>query len=53
MAILKSLMNVSEINVSLKVNYVNAAIFSVKLQKDNVYKLSVTSKYGMRQGEKY
>ena len=53
LAILKPLMNTWEMNVRPKINYMNAAIFVRRCQTDNVYKFSVTSKYGMRQDEKY
>ena len=52
LATLKSLVNMSEMNARLKINYMNAAIFMYSCRKDKVYKLYVTLINGMRHCEK-
>ena len=52
LATLKLPMYTCEMNVRLKINYINAAIFVYCSRKNKIYKLCVTSINGMSQGEK-
>ena len=52
-AILNRQINTCEMSVGLKINYMTTAIFVYFCRKNMYININITSKYGMKQGEKY